>query len=250
MPILIAIVAVALIIFSLTGNGDDPKPQATPSPTRSAEQDPGDEDFAPTQQEPSQKEIDEMVAELAQFARHDEDDALALGEADAPVTMIVYSDFQCPYCGQWARETLPALIEKYVDDGQMRVEWHDMPVLGDASVAAARAARAAANQDMFWAFADVLYDADWQSAATDADYEPEAMADLAAELGMDRDQFIADIEDSSHHEQIEAERNQAWGIGFTGTPAFLVEGLPVMGAQPLETFENAINLRLEELGVQ
>src|SRR5690625_4546882 len=129
----------------------------------------------------------------------------------------------------------------------MRIEWRDMPVLGDASVEAALAARAAANQGQFWEFTDALYDEEWQSAATDATYSAEAMADKAAEMGMDRDKFLADIEDADAAADINADRDQGWSIGFTGTPAFLVEGLPVMGAQPLEVFESAIDQRLEEL---
>lgn len=247
-PILIGIVAIALIIFSLTGGDDDEQPAATPTPQETAnDEGPGDEDFEPTPQEPSQEEIDAMVAELATFAHRDADDPLAIGDVDAPVVMIVYSDFRCPYCGEWSRTTLPALTDKYVDSGEMRVEWRDMPVLGDPSVEAALAARAAANQGQFWEFADALYDEEWQSAATDDSYAAESMADKADEMGMDRAQFLTDIEDAEAAADVNANRDQAWSIGFTGTPAFLVEGLPVMGAQPLEVFESAIDQRLEEL---
>src|SRR5690625_8033412 len=107
-----------------------------------------------------------MVAELATFAHRDADDPLAIGDVDAPVVMIVYSDFRCPYCGEWSRTTLPALTDKYVDSGEMRVEWRDMPVLGDPSVEAALAARAAANQGQFREVADALYDDEGQRAAT------------------------------------------------------------------------------------
>lgn len=245
-PILIAIVAVGLIIFSLTGT-DKKEDAAAPQPTPSEQDVADEEDYRPTPVEPSEAEKIEMYDELAKFAKRDADDPLALGEMDAPLTMIIYSDFRCPYCGQWERETLPVLIEKYVDTGQMRLEWHDMPVLGDASVAAAHAGRAAANQGMFWEFTAALYDADFQKSASDADYEAGPMAEMAAELGMDADQFRTDVEAAEFAEDVEADRAQAWGIGFTGTPAFLIEGVPVMGAQPLESFDSAIDYRLNQL---
>lgn len=250
LPILIAIVAIALIIFGLTG-GDD-KPDAAPAATpNTQETDPAaEEDYRPTPVEPTEEEKLEMYNELANFAKREADDPLAMGDIEAPLTMIVYSDFRCPYCGQWERETLPVLVEKYVETGQMRIEWHDMPVLGDASVAAAHAARAAGNQGQFWEFTAALYDADFQKNATDADYEAEAMAEKAAEMGMDSGQFLKDIEEAAFAEEVEADLAQAWGIGFTGTPAFLIEGVPVMGAQPIESFEGAIQYRMDQLQAQ
>lgn len=247
-PILIAVVAVGLIVFSLTGGDDENSaPTATPTPTSTDNTSEPEEDFQPTQPEPSDEEIDEMVAELSTFSHREADDPLAMGDVDAPLVMIVYSDFQCPFCGEWARTTMPVLVEKYVDSGDLRIEWRDMAVLGNGSQDAALAGRAAANQGKFWEFSDVLYDEEWQAAATDDSYGAEAMADIAVDLGMDREQFLADIADADTEAAVEADRDEAWSIGFTGTPAFLVEGLPVMGAQPLETFESAIEKRLGEV---
>jgi|SRR5690625_234350 len=251
-PIVIAIAAVALIVFSLTG-GDNDSTSAAPTPPSTGQDDApengtnGEEDFQGTPEEPSEEEKAEMFAELAELAKREENDPLSMGDIDAPMTMIVYSDYRCPFCGQWERTTFPTLVEKYVDTGQMRVEWRDMPVLGDASVDAAHAARAAANQDKFWEFTTALYAEDFQGNAKDSDYEPETMADMAEELGMDRAKFLADLEAGEFEQDVDANRSEAWSIGFTGTPAFLIEGVPVIGAQPLETFEGAIQYRSEQL---
>ncbi|WP_374103454.1 DsbA family protein [Streptomyces sp. RK31] len=88
--------------------------------------------------------------ELLALARRDTADPLALGSPDAPVVLIDYSDFQCPFCGRFARETKPALVRDYVDKGILRIEWRDFPVFGAESDQAARAGWAAGQQDRFW----------------------------------------------------------------------------------------------------
>ncbi|MCQ3971414.1 DsbA family protein, partial [Klebsiella pneumoniae] len=82
---------------------------------------------------------------------------LSLGEDDAPVVMVMYSEFQCPFCGKFARDTEPELVERFVDEGILRIEWRDLPYLGEESLTAVAAGRAAADQDAFWPFAARLY---------------------------------------------------------------------------------------------
>ncbi len=67
------------------------------------------------------------------LARRDAGDALAQGRADAPVVLIEYADFKCGYCGKFARDTEPALVKKYVDDGTLRIEWRNFPIFGAES---------------------------------------------------------------------------------------------------------------------
>src|SRR5690606_24672173 len=104
----------------------------------------------PEQQEPANPEL------LAR-ARRDADDPRAVGSPDAPVVLIEYSDFQCPFCGRFARETKPDLIRDYVDKGVLRMEWRNFPVFGAESEQAARAGWAAGRQDRFWRFHDEAY---------------------------------------------------------------------------------------------
>jgi hypothetical protein len=94
---------------------------------------------------------------LLQVIRRDAGDPLALGDVDAPVVMVNYSEFQCPFCGKFARDTEPELIEQYVEDGTLRIEWRDFPYLGPESTRAAPAGRAAAAQGRFWDFHDALF---------------------------------------------------------------------------------------------
>ncbi|MQA88012.1 MAG: thioredoxin domain-containing protein [Streptosporangiales bacterium] len=83
--------------------------------------------------------------------------ALTLGRDDAPVTIVEFGDYQCPNCGQFAREIKPRLVREYVDKGVVRLMWRDFPFYGEQSVDAAVAARAAGRQGEFWAYHDALY---------------------------------------------------------------------------------------------
>lgn len=167
------------------------------------------------------------------------DDPLAKGSVDAPVVMIVYSEFQCPYCGKFARDTGPAL-QRFVDDGTLRIEWKDFPYLGDESFTAAHAARAAGRQGKFWALHDRLY-AD-QAPVNGGRLTADHLADLARDLGLDVDRFRADLTADDVKAQVRADLDQAIDAGITATPALVINGQLIMGAQPTETFVQAVEM--------
>lgn len=124
---------------------------------------------------------------LAALARREPGDPMALGDVDAPVVMIAYSEFQCPFCGTFARDTAPELVERYVREGTLRIEWRDFPYLGPESRVAALGGRAAAEQDRFWEFHDAMY-ADQlppNSGSLDEDY----LVGVARRAGLDVDRF-------------------------------------------------------------
>lgn len=80
---------------------------------------------------------------VGDLSRRIDGDPLALGAVDAPVVMVAYSDYRCPFCAKFSRDTEPVLVEKYVDEGVLRIEWRDLPIFGEQSMSAARAGRAA-----------------------------------------------------------------------------------------------------------
>ncbi len=174
----------------------------------------------------------------AQLVRREPGDPMALGEADAPVVMLAYSEFQCPFCGKFARDTGPTLIDKYVEDGTLRIEWRDFPYLGPESTTAAQGGRAAAAQDSFWAFHDKMY-AD-QLPPNSGDLDEDYLAGIAEDLGLDVEQFRADMASKATDQAIAADFAQGQAIGVTGTPAFVINGVPVIGAQPIDIFEKVI----------
>lgn len=170
--------------------------------------------------------------------RRDEGDPLAMGEVDAPVVLIEYADFRCPFCGVFARETLPEL-EEYVDDGTLRIEWRDFPVFGEQSFVAARAARAAGAQDHFWEFYETIF------ANAPERGHPDLTADklvaYAQEAGVpDIAKFKQDMDDRSFDKAIKTDRQEAITLGMTGTPGFVIGDQIVMGAQPSSVFLDQI----------
>ncbi|MFB8027351.1 DsbA family protein [Streptomyces sp. NPDC056465] len=181
--------------------------------------------------------------ELAELARRDPDDGLARGRTDAPVVLIEYADFQCGYCGKFARDTEPELIKRYVEDGTLRIEWRNFPIFGKASEAAARASWAAGRQDRFWAFHRAAYAEDAKGKGFGAD----RLRTLARQAGVkDLDRFTRDAGSAAAAAAVAADQEQAYGIGATSTPSFLVNGSPLAGAQPLAVFTQAIEAAAAE----
>lgn len=179
-----------------------------------------------------------VTVTTAAGATTSQDDPMALGDPNAPVVMISYSEFQCPFCGRYARETEPELVERFVDTGVLRIEWRDFPYLGEESVVAAMAARAASVQGEFWAFHERLF-AD-QPQPNSGRLTTAFLEGIAAELGLDVDQFRSDMNSAETMSAIDADFDEALSVGVNGTPAFMINGEPVFGAQPTSVFVDVI----------
>jgi protein-disulfide isomerase len=212
LPLLVAL-AVAAVLLS----GERPPPTTQ-------EQRP-----QPAQEEQSTDDGREEAAQNGAKLGHP-----ALGDADAPVVMVEYGDFRCPFCGEFARETEPKLVDEYVESGTLRMEWRDFPYLGRESVRAALAARAAQEQGKFWEYHDLLYEN--QSGG----FSDERLVELARETHLDTEEFEADLGSARHQEAVTRDFREGQRIGITGTPTFLINGEMLAGAQPIEVFEDAI----------
>ncbi|MFI7343757.1 DsbA family protein [Streptomyces sp. NPDC050085] len=181
--------------------------------------------------------IDETTAALMKLARRDARDPLAQGRADAPVVLIEYADFKCGFCGKFARDTEPGLVKKYVDDGTLRIEWRNFPIFGSESEAAARAAWAAGQQGRFWQFHRAAY----ADGAKEKGFGADRLDTLAREAGVqDLDRFRTDRDSAQARTAVKKDQDEAYSLGATSTPSFLVNGQPLAGAQPAATFEQAV----------
>ncbi|MBT2230053.1 thioredoxin domain-containing protein [Nonomuraea sp. NEAU-A123] len=159
---------------------------------------------------------------------------LSKGSAQAPVTIVEFGDFKCPNCRRFAQRIEPELKSRYLDTGIVRMFWRDYPIRGRDSVRAAVAARAASRQGRFWEFHDALY-AGEQPRLTDAN-----LRSVAARIGLDLGRFDADRRDESVRQVVDGDLEFALELGLSGTPAFLINGELLFGAQPLAAFEKAI----------
>ncbi len=165
--------------------------------------------------------------------------ALTLGRPGAAVAIVEFGDYQCTNCGAFARDTQPALIRRYVDAGVARLIWRDFPWVDGQSVDAAVAARAAGMQGRFWAFHDYLFahqSPDERSGLVTGGY----LRSVARRLGLNMAAFDRDVASPALAAAVRADDRFGQQLGVPGTPAFLINGQPFFGAQPLAAFEAAI----------
>lgn len=239
--LLAVLVALVLLLPDDDDGGDDAADAiATPIATPTAEATPTEAVETPTPDAVSDEELqaqrDQVFAELV---RRDPADPTALGSVDAPVVMVMWADFRCSYCARWALETAPGL-ESYVADGTLRIEWRDYPRVTEQSPAIAAAARAAALQGAFWEYHDRLF-ADQATVDTSGE---DYLRGVATDLGLDVAQFDADRASADVAAAVDTDTQEGMALGVSGTPAFMINGYPIAGAQPLETFVAVIEQEL------
>jgi protein-disulfide isomerase len=158
-----------------------------------------------------------------------------MGPPSAKVTIVEFSDFQCPYCSK-ASKTVQQVREQYGDKVRVVFKHHPLPFHDNASLAA-QAATEANAQGSFWPFHDRLFSN--QKGLARADLEAAAQA-----LGLDMARFRNALDSGVHKAHVEQDTAQAMALGATGTPAFFINGRFLSGAQPLETFKQAIDEEL------
>lgn len=228
-PVLVAIIA-ALLIVIVVREPSQPQATAQPTATVTAQAAQAADNPAPPPQ-----------VDLTEVEGRDLGDPLGIGAVDAPVVLIVFSDFQCGFCARWSDQTLPTMLE-YVDSGQLRIEWRDINIFGADSERAARAVYAAALQGAFLEYHEELFpggETRSPDQLTDA-----ALIASAADLGLDTERFAADLASEETAAQIAANAQLGIGLGATSTPSFLLGGVPLVGAQPTEVFVEALEQAL------
>lgn len=245
-PAFIVLTVIALIVLVLaiqpsTTNQADPEqpPVGTEQSTDTADQDTqGDTDAV----EPPADVQGPDEVNIADIERRDPNDPLAVGPVDAPVVMVVFSDYQCPYCAKWSNDTL-TVLENYVDAGDLRVEWRDVNIFGENSERAARASYAAGQQGQFLAYHHALFPGG--EISSEQVLSEDGLITLAGDLGLDTDQFTKDLTSKDTAEEVAKNAQLGLDLGAYSTPAFLVGGQPIVGAQPTDVFTSAIDTALQ-----
>jgi protein-disulfide isomerase len=163
------------------------------------------------------------------------------GAEDAPVTLIEYTDYQCPYCAR-VQPTIEALLERY--EGKLRHVFKNLPLpMHNQAQLAAQAGLCANDQGKYWEFHNWLFE-------NQRTMNRESMVSQAGELGMDGEAFAGCLDQGTHSQQVDSEMAEARGLGITGTPGFLINGRVLKGAQPIEAFEAIIDDELERKGIE
>ena len=158
------------------------------------------------------------------------------GSAKAPVTMVEFQDFHCPFC-QRVQPTLAQLVSKY--DGKVKLVHRDFPIdqLHPAARKAHEAARCANDQGKFWAYHDKLYENAPKAS-------PEQLKAYAKEVGLDLAAFEQCVSSGKYQAAVQKDNDEGTRAGVTGTPAFFINGRLLSGAQPLESFVSLIEEEL------
>ena len=166
-------------------------------------------------------------------------DAPSKGPADAPVVVVEYSDFECPYCKR-AHDTMKELVARYPEKVRLVFKNHPLPHLHKHAQLAAEAALAAGAQGKFWEMHDLLFA--FRDALTREDLDGYAQS-----LGLDMAKFRDDLSTGRFRDQIRRETLEVLKIGATGVPAIFVNGVYIKGAKPLEVYEKAVRAALGEI---
>jgi protein-disulfide isomerase len=166
-------------------------------------------------------------------------DAPVKGSASAPVTVVAFSDFQCPFCSR-AVPTLKQIEEQY--PGKVRIAFKQLPLpFHDKAHLAAEAALAANEQGKFWQMHDKLF-------ANQQALDRPSLETYAQELGLDMTKFKAALDSGKFKAKVDADAKEGAGVGATGTPTFFINGNRLVGAQPFDAFKTAIDKELKAKG--
>lgn len=165
------------------------------------------------------------------------DDEPGYGPVDAPIVIVEFSDYECPFCRKWHVETWSQIEAKY--SGQVRLVYRDFPLYGMHANAAdaALAANCAGDQGKYWEFHNQLF-------IVDNPYSRSVYETIAGALALDMDAFHTCFDTGKYTDEIKEDYRFASELGVTSTPTFFINGLAVVGAQPFEVFDQLISMEL------
>jgi protein-disulfide isomerase len=217
------VLAVVVLVLHLTeedGDGGAPavaqaSPTAQPSPT--------------VQATPTPVVVDVSV-----------DDDPSWGPEDAPVTIIEFSEFLCPYCQRFALQTLPLIEDAY--EGKVRYVYRDFIVHGETAMKISEAAECADDQGKFWEYHDNLwvnYNALGQQAGAGIDALTSTLKGYASDLGLDTAAFDDCLDTGKYTAEVGGDSQDAQLYGVSGTPSFFINGQLVVGAIPFEDYQGS-----------
>jgi protein-disulfide isomerase len=228
--VLLPLAFTAGLLFGYIFWGRDLPNEASQSPVAAVPQEQG---------QPSAPANPQEAEPTPEFRRYDvpEDDDPVWGAPDAPITIIEFSDYECPYCRKWHVEVWPQLQAAYED--QIRLVYRDFPLtnIHANAISAASAANCALEQDMYFPYSEKLFEMKLNLGRT-------TYQTYAEELELDMDTFNECLESGRYLEEIEADYQYAAELGIRSTPTFFINGIPIVGAQPFDVFQTLIDKEL------
>lgn len=180
------------------------------------------------------------VEEQQQRLQVSVDDDPSKGMKNAPVTIIEFSDFQCPYCARFYSQTLPLIEDKYIKNGKVKLIYRDFPLsFHNNAQKAAEAAECADEQNKFWDYHNKLFEN--QNALGTAN-----LKQYAKDLGLDMQKFESCLDLGKMASETQKDLSDASSYGVSGTPTFFINGISLVGSQPFSVFEQLIEQELNK----
>ena len=164
----------------------------------------------------------------------------ACGQTNAPVTIDVYADFQCPFCAR-SDGVLQQLAPQYVDTGQVKLVYHNFPILGPESETAAQAAECAGDQNKFWSYANYLFT--HQNGENRGAFSPDSLKKFAAQIGLDQSTFNMCLDSGKYAAAVKQQAAEGKQRGVKATPTFFINGQKYEGAPPYNQMAALIDTR-------
>jgi protein-disulfide isomerase len=192
---------------------------------------------------PQQQQAPSAAPAAAQTVTIKADAKYVLGRSDAPLTLIEFTDYQCPFCERFETNTLPEIKKKFIDTGRLRLVLRDLPLdMHPFALPAAQSVRCAGDQGRFWDMKQLVF-------RNQSRLDQAALAGYAKELGLDADAFQSCMTSGKHMADIKEDARYAQSLGISGTPSFVLAktsdgamvGQMIVGAQSYSFFETAIN---------
>ena len=214
----------------------------------------------------SQEELDESISKLELKMLQDRldknqpmvpvkissDNDPVIGSQDAAITIIEFSDFQCPFCARFHIQTLPIIMDEYINEGKVKLVFRDFPIqsIHPNAVPASIAAECANEQEKFKEMHDILFERqkEWSNQETSGAIE--LFNQYAREMELKKEQFESCLTSAKYVEEIQKDLNDGRTYGITGTPGFFIGNdeigfVELKGAQPFESFKKVIDSQLK-----
>jgi protein-disulfide isomerase len=169
----------------------------------------------------------------------------SIGSADAKVTIVEFSDFQCPFCRAFFEDTYAQLKKTYIDTGKARLVFRHFPLsFHPAAKPAALAAQCANDQSKFWQYHDKIFIEQAKKGNGTVEFGSTELKLWASQLGLNMETFNSCFDSAKYAKDIEDDIQVGSNAGVSGTPSFFINGKLLVGAQPFSAFQKAIDAEL------
>jgi protein-disulfide isomerase len=170
-----------------------------------------------------------------------------LGDSDAPVTIFLYEDYQCPFCQQFEQGAVPQIVSNYVDSGQVKLVWKDLPLpqigheWAEPAAAAMECVYREGGNDAFWNVKDQVFNNQGSISLNNVE---DQIKSYASQEGVSSSAVQSCIDNDNPMEEVNGDTQEASQVGANGTPTSIIGGEKVVGAQPFDQIQPVIERQL------